>query len=57
MSSWAKKELAKLSEYDYIVVNHDGAANQAAADIIGIVDAEQHRVERSADFAEKFFAE
>ena len=53
----AKKELAKLSEYDYIVVNHDGAANQAAADIIGIVDAEQHRVERSADFAEKFFAE
>lgn len=53
----AKKELAKLSEYDYIVVNHDGAANQAAADIIGIVDAEQHRVERSADFADKFFAE
>ena len=53
----AKKELAKLAEYDYIVVNHDGAANQAAADIIGIVDAEQHRVERSADFAEKFFAE
>lgn len=53
----AKKELAKLSEYDYIVVNHDGAVDQAAADIIGIVNAEQHRVERSADFAEKFFAE
>ena len=53
----AKKELARLAEYDYIVVNHDGAVDQAAADIIGIVDAEQHRVERSADFAEKFFAE
>ena len=53
----AKKELAKLAEYDYIVVNHDGAVDQAAADIIGIVDAEQHRVERSADFADKFFAE
>ena len=53
----AKKELARLAEYDYIVVNHDGAADQAAADIIGIVDAEQHRVERSADFADKFFAE
>ena len=53
----AKKELARLAEYDYIVVNHDGAVDQAAADIIGIVDAEQHRVERSADFADKFFAE
>ncbi|MBO5219116.1 MAG: guanylate kinase [Clostridia bacterium] len=53
----AKKELARLAEYDYIVVNHDGAVDQAAADIIGIVNAEQHRVERSADFAEKFFAE
>ncbi|MBQ2708732.1 MAG: guanylate kinase [Clostridia bacterium] len=53
----AKKELARLAEYDYIVVNHDGAVDQAAADIIGIVNAEQHRVERSADFADKFFAE
>jgi len=53
----AKKELAKLAEYDYIVVNHDGAVDRAAADIIGIVNAEQHRVERSADFADKFFAE
>lgn len=53
----ARKELAKLSEYDYIVVNGTDAVDKAAQDIIGIVSAEQHRVERSPDFAEKFFAE
>ena len=53
----AKTELAKLPEYDYIVVNGTDAIDKAAADIIGIVDAEQHRVERAGDFAQRFFEE
>ena len=53
----AKVELAKLSEYDYLVVNGTDAIDQAASDIIGIVDAEQHRVARAGDFAAEFFAE
>ncbi|MBE6612333.1 MAG: guanylate kinase [Ruminococcaceae bacterium] len=52
----SKKELAKLSEYDYIVVNGDNMVDEAAHEIIGIVDAEMHRVSRNEDFTSKFFA-
>ena len=54
--STAKKELKKLGEYDYIVVNGDNMVDEAAHEIIGIVYAETHRVSRNEDFANKFFA-
>lgn len=53
----AKKELARLSEYDYIVVNGDNMVDEAAHDIIGIVDAELHRTDRTPEFTQEFFAE
>ena len=52
----AKKELSKLGEYDYIVVNGDNMVDEAAHEIIGIVGAEAHRVSRNEDFSDKFFA-
>ncbi len=52
----AKKELAKLGEYDYIVVNGDNMIDETAHDIIGIVYSEMHRVPRNKDFTSKFFA-
>lgn len=52
----AKKELAKLPEYDYIVVNDDNMIDEAAHDIIGIVYAQTHRVSRNEDFTNEFFA-
>ena len=52
----ARKELTKLGEYDYIVVNGDNMVDEAAHEIIGIVYAETHRVSRNEDFANKFFA-
>ncbi len=53
----AKVELAKMQEYDYFVVNGDNMIDDAARKIIGIVEAEKHRVMRSGDFTKKFFAE
>lgn len=52
----AKKELNKLHEYDYIVVNGDNMIDEAAHDIMDIVYAETHRVSRNNDFTSKFFA-
>ncbi len=52
----AKKELSKLGEYDYIVVNGDNMVDEAAHDIMDIVYAETHRVSRNNDFTSKFFA-
>lgn len=53
----ARVELAKMSEYDYFVVNGDNMIDDAARQIIGIVDAEKHRTSRTNDFTNKFFAE
>ncbi len=52
----AKKELNKLGEYDYIVVNGDNTVDETAHDIIGIVYAQTHHVSRNEDFTSKFFA-
>lgn len=52
----AKKELNKLGQYDYIVVNGDNMIDEAAHDIMDIVYAETHRVSRNEDFTSKFFA-
>jgi guanylate kinase len=36
----ARKEMERLAEFDYVVVNHDGALEQAADDVLAIVRAE-----------------
>lgn len=51
----SKAELAKLSEYDYIVVNGDGMIDEAAKTIINIVNAEKYRVSRAEEFVNSFF--
>ena len=51
----SKAELAKLTEYDYIVVNGDGMIDEAAKTIINIVNAEKHRVSRAEEFVDSFF--
>lgn len=53
----AKIELAHLDRYDYFVVNGSDMIDDAAKEIIGIVEAEKHRVFRADDFTKKFFAE
>ena len=52
----AKVELSHLSEYDYVVVNGDNMIDNAARDIIGVVEAEKLRVARQPEYTEKFFA-
>ncbi len=51
----AKIELSKLGGYDYVVVNGDGMIEATAKDIIGIVEAEKHRVTCADDFYKEFF--
>ncbi len=51
----SKAELAKLPEYDYMVVNGDGMIDEAARTIINIVNAEKHRVSRAKEFVDSFF--
>ena len=53
----ARREMKYLSSYDYLVINYENGAAEAARSIIGIVRAEQLRVSRSADFARNFFHE
>ncbi len=51
----SKAELAKLPEYDYMIVNGDGMIDEAARTIINIVNAEKHRVSRAKEFVDSFF--
>jgi len=41
----ARKEMERLSEFDYVVVNRDGELEQAADDVLSIVRAEHCRTE------------
>lgn len=50
-------ELPLVGQYDYIVRNEDGGAEQAAADILAIVRAEQLKSARDPDAAERYFAD
>ena len=43
----AQAEMSRIPDYDYVVINHDGKADQAAAQIHGILTAEQYRVSRA----------
>lgn len=53
----AKTEVARLSEYDYVVINDDGRIDEAAETIIGIVRAEKHSVARCMNFKKDFLCE
>ncbi len=50
-------ELAQLTAYDYIVINGDDMIDDAAREIMEIVDSEKHRVKRAEEFVKDFFAE
>ncbi len=50
----AKEEIKYAGCYDYVVYNLDGKAEEAAAQILAIVDAERASVRRNPDIAKKF---
>lgn len=52
----SEEELALLSMYDYVVVNHNDGVRQAAEQILTILCAEQCGVKRNPGFAERFFS-
>lgn len=41
----ARKEIERLHEFDYVIVNRDGELDQAVDDVIAVIQAEHHRVE------------
>lgn len=51
----ALEEFVLVSNYDYLVVNDDGKAYDAAEAIYEIVKSEQHRSLRNADAMQKLF--
>lgn len=51
----AKEEMEYLSQYDYVVYNHDGRAEECAEEINGIVRAEKHSIRRNPDAKDRFF--
>lgn len=53
----AKREVGNFANYDYIVINEDGASDEAALQIISIVDAEKHRTARNLHIPADFMAD
>lgn len=53
----AKVEVQLLPEYDYVVYNLDGGAEDCAKQIHAIVYAEQFRTSRDPDAIPRFFGE
>ena len=50
----AKEEVALADRYDYVVYNYDGKADEAAAHILSIVDAEKRSIKRNGGVAERY---
>lgn len=50
----AKEEVALADQYDYVVYNYDGKANEAADQILAIVEAEKLSTKRNRDVAQKY---
>lgn len=50
----AKEEVALCDAYDYVVYNHDGRAEEAATQILSIVEAEKLSIKRNGNVAEKY---
>ena len=53
----AKLEIGNFASYDYVVINEDGASDDAALKIISIVDAERHRTMRNLHIPADFLAD
>ncbi len=43
----ARSEMARVDEFDYLVINHDGKLDETVHEIDAIIQAEKHRVHRS----------
>lgn len=50
----AKEEVALADSYDYVVYNYDGKADEAAAQILSVVEAEKLSIKRNRNVAEKY---
>ena len=50
----AKEEVALADQYDYVVYNRDGMINEAAEQILSIVEAEKLSIKRNKKVAEKY---
>ena len=50
-----KEEMEYLGQYDYVVYNHDGRAEDCAAEIQNIIRAEKSAVGRNPDAKKRFF--
>ena len=50
----AKEEVALADSYDYVVYNYDDKADEAAAHILSIVDAEKCSLKRNTRVADKY---
>lgn len=53
----ARCELSHLSDYDYVVFNHDNGVEDCARDIRTILAGERFATHRHADVAEHFFSD
>lgn len=51
----AREELGCLCDYDYVVVNADGASEECADNIASIIKAEKFRRDRMKSVTDKFF--
>ena len=51
----ARGEVKKLPLYDYVVINNDGAADEAAELIRSIIAAEKAKTQRNNDIADNYF--
>ncbi len=51
----SREELEFFDSYDYVVINHQNQSGRAAAEIIGIIAAEQSRTQRNAALKRDFF--
>lgn len=51
----AKEEMEFLDQYDYVVYNYDGRAEECAEEIRSIVRAEKSSIKRNPDAKQRFF--
>lgn len=51
----ARTELSLLSRYDYVVINQNGGAEQAAEQVLSILLAERSRTSRNLEIPQTFF--
>ncbi len=50
----AKEEISYFESYDYAVINEDGRSDDAALEVITIIDAEKHKTSRNLQIPDSF---